>query len=80
MREAIAAGKPFHGTILNYCKGGTPFWNELTISPVFDDGGELINFVGLQADVSARIRAAEAGRGNERRLQAISITPLPSFS
>jgi len=41
MREAIAERKEFKTDILNYRKDGQPFWNELKISPVFSDEGEL---------------------------------------
>src|SRR5690606_31332464 len=39
MRRAIAARRPVHVTIRNYRKDGRTFWNELTVSPVFDDRG-----------------------------------------
>jgi len=45
MREAIAERKEFKTIILNYRKDGQPFWNELKISPVFSDEGELLYFV-----------------------------------
>jgi rsbT co-antagonist protein RsbR len=59
LRAAIRAGRPCTQTLLNYTKDGTPFWNELTVSPVLDDDGQLINFIGLQTDVTARVRAVE---------------------
>lgn len=37
IREAIHNGDEFSGSILNYKADGTPFVNELTISPVFKD-------------------------------------------
>jgi PAS domain S-box-containing protein len=55
IRETIAARRNFHGVLRNYRKDGTPFWNELTISPVCDDTGKLISFVGLQTDVTERL-------------------------
>lgn len=60
LRQAIAQRHSFTGTLLNYRQDGTPFWNELTISPVFDPNGTLINFVGLQTDVTARKQAEAA--------------------
>ena len=36
----------------NYRKDGTPFWNELYISPVHDEEGRLTNFVGIQNDMT----------------------------
>jgi hypothetical protein len=43
----------------NYRKDGTPFWNELSIGPVFDGGGRLTHFIGIQVDITARIEAHE---------------------
>ncbi len=54
IRDAIAEQRRFTGTILNYRKDGTPFVDELSISPVFDEAGQLMNFVGLQNDVTER--------------------------
>jgi diguanylate cyclase (GGDEF)-like protein/PAS domain S-box-containing protein len=60
MRKAIAARTSVTQVLLNYRKDGTPFWNELTINPVFDAEGKLINFIGLQNDVTGRKQAEEA--------------------
>jgi hypothetical protein len=38
------------------------FWSDLTISPVYDAEGDLINFVGLQTVVTQRVRDEEAQR------------------
>ncbi|MBA3962357.1 MAG: PAS domain S-box protein [Chthoniobacterales bacterium] len=60
MREAIKAGRAFSGDVLNYRKGSSTFWNEITITPVFDSAGTLVNFVGLQADITERRETAIA--------------------
>ena len=60
LRESIRAGKPFRGALLNYRKDGTAFWNDLQITPVFDARKQLVNFVGVQNDISDRIRVQEA--------------------
>jgi len=57
MREALDANQAFHGEVLNYRKDGTTFWNELSISPVFDSQGKLSQFVGIQRDITARKQA-----------------------
>ncbi len=59
IREAIEAARPCTTEIRNYRKDGTPFWNELSISPVLDGDGRLTHFVGVQADVTARRRLEE---------------------
>lgn len=42
-------------TIRNYRKDGTMFWNDLSISPVYNDKGVVTHFIGLQHDVTERI-------------------------
>ena len=67
IRQAVLARRPYKGTLRNYRKDGTPFWNELTINPVFDEAGRLINFVGLQSDVTAQAEVLEALKRSELR-------------
>ncbi len=55
MRTAIDAGEPVTVELLNYRKDGDPFWNRVTIAPLFD-GDEVTNFVGIQQDVTDRRR------------------------
>lgn len=71
MRQAIKEAKPFSGLVLNYRKDGAPFWNQLNINPVFDEAGQLMNFVGLQHDVTDRVKAEHDLRDSQARLQAI---------
>ena len=59
IRTALEGAQPFHGEILNYQKDGTPFWNELSIIPVFNAAGALSQFVGVQRDITQR-KAAQA--------------------
>jgi len=70
VRDALRAGEPVVETLLNYRADGTAFWNELSISPVHDAGGTLVNFVGVQVDVTARVDAGaqrEAAHVVDRR-------------
>ena len=68
MRAALANRQPFRGTIRNYRKDGTAFWNSLSITPVFDEAGALLNYVGVQVDVTAQVEALEKARESEARL------------
>jgi PAS domain S-box-containing protein len=72
---AVAARRPFRDVMLNYRRDGTPFWNELVINPVYDAEGRLTHFVGIQADVTARIHLRE-----ELQHQALhdALTGLPN--
>ncbi len=57
IRNSVLAGRASTTTLRNYRKDGSSFWNEVAISPIIDDTGRVTHFVGVQADVSARIDA-----------------------
>ncbi|XP_039772279.1 phototropin-2-like isoform X4 [Panicum virgatum] len=52
IRDAVKAGRSFCGRLLNYRKDGAPFWNLLTVTPIRDDNGKVIKFIGMQVEVS----------------------------
>lgn len=54
IRLAVKSDTEFAGEILNYRKLGTAFWNDLTISPVFDPQGTRTHYIGITRDVTAR--------------------------
>ncbi|MGR7024516.1 SpoIIE family protein phosphatase [Geodermatophilus sp. URMC 62] len=56
IRTALHAREAVTVTLLNHRRDGTAFWNQLSISPVFDGDGELVSFVGVQTDVTERVR------------------------
>ena len=68
MRTGIEREEPVTVVVRNYRKDGSPFWNEVTIAPIYDDGGELVHYVGFQSDVSERERAK---RTAEKRAEAL---------
>ncbi len=71
IREALKQETSFRGEILNYRKNGEPFWNDLSISPVFDQSGHLTNFVGVQQDISERKQAEEILRASEAKFKKL---------
>ncbi|KDP44148.1 hypothetical protein JCGZ_05615 [Jatropha curcas] len=52
IREALQQGNSYCGRLLNYKKDGTPFWNLLTISPIKDESGKVLKYIGMQVEVS----------------------------
>ncbi|KAK1400934.1 putative LOV domain-containing protein [Heracleum sosnowskyi] len=52
IRQAVKTGTSYCGRLFNYKKDGTPFWNLLTVTPIKDDSGKTIKFIGMQVEVS----------------------------
>ena len=59
LREALTEARECRVVLRNYRKDGTPFWNELYVSPVHDEEGRLTNFVGFQNDITHRRKIEE---------------------
>ena len=58
MRQAIADGAEFRATLLNH-RGPDhrPWWNEIHLAPVRDAAGTVVQYIGVQTDVTARVTA-----------------------
>ena len=70
VRRALRAGEDVHQELINYRRDGTPFWNALFISPVFDTSGRLIYHFASQLDVTRR-REAEAVLQQSQRMETL---------
>ncbi len=71
IRDALASGGDVAVDILNYRRDGTPFVNELFVSPILDADGRVLYHFGSQSDVTGyrddRVRLA----ASERRRRAV---------
>ena len=56
VRLGLSQHRDVNVTLKNFRKDGTPFWNDLYISPIFDERGQVSHFVGVQNDVTERKR------------------------
>src|SRR5690606_17890447 len=59
VRDAIRNKRACRELVRNYRKDGSVFWNELSITPVFNAADELTYFIGIQKDVTEQVRANE---------------------
>ena len=59
MGDAIREGRECRVTILNYRRDGTPFWCEVHLAPVLDRRGRVVQYVGVQNDVTDRVEAEQ---------------------
>lgn len=48
----LRAGQEVNEDILNYTKGGQPYWIGLAIAPVRDTRGEVAHFISVQANIT----------------------------
>lgn len=69
IRNAISKGEYCLVTLRNYRKDGSMFWNELSISPVFNADEKLTHFIGIQKDVSARVILEQKLANDRKALQ-----------
>ena len=70
LRNATLKGESCSVVIRNYRKDGSLFWNELNISPIFDDIGRVTHFIGIQTDITAR-KEAEKDLKRQMRLTVL---------
>lgn len=59
LRRALKEHRGCIVTLRNYRRDGEMFWNELSIAPMFGADGRVSHYVGIQKDVSLRVRAVD---------------------
>jgi diguanylate cyclase (GGDEF)-like protein/PAS domain S-box-containing protein len=59
IQAAMHERRPVQVLMRNYRKDGTPFWNELQLSPIRGLDGQVTHFVGIQNDVTERVEATQ---------------------
>lgn len=79
IKTAIREGRPTRVTVRNYRKDGSLFWNELSITPIYNEADQLTYFIGVQHDVSDLVRLREENQQLKARLAALENgTPAPT--
>ncbi len=71
IRQAVLEHRPCRQVIRNYRKDGTPFWNELSITPVLNEADQLTYYIGIQKDVTEQVEAEQRVRELEAELAAV---------
>jgi len=59
IREALENGGACRETLRNYRKDGSHFWNELSLSTVYNAADKQTYFVGVQKDVTLQVKAQQ---------------------
>jgi PAS domain S-box-containing protein len=71
IREAVRSNTPCRQIIRNYRKDGSAFWNELSITPVFNEGDQLTYYIGIQKAVTPEVEAKQRVRELEAEVQQL---------
>jgi len=53
--ETIRSKKVWKGVLKNRKKDGSPYWVDMTILPILDEDGEIIEYIAVRHDISAII-------------------------
>ncbi|WP_253737671.1 bacterio-opsin activator domain-containing protein [Halohasta salina] len=71
LAAGIDAERDTEVVLRNYRRDGTPFWNQVRVSPIYDDDGEVSHYVGFQMDVTDRERAQRELRAERESLNRL---------
>ena len=69
LREHIDAVEPVAVELVNYRHDGTPFWNQIRVTPVSNDDGDVTHFLGIQTDITEQKRSERLVRVLNRVLR-----------
>jgi PAS domain S-box-containing protein len=59
MWAALTAGEIWHGRLVNRRKDGTLYTEEATISPVRNQGGDIVSYVAVKHDITRQLELEE---------------------
>lgn len=93
MWDTISSGREWRGELQNRKKNGEFYWEDISISPIFNESGVIVNYVGVKEDITdrkkligdlitAKEKAEESDRLKTAFLQNISHeirTPMNSI-
>ncbi|WP_419813330.1 PAS domain-containing protein [Bacterioplanoides sp.] len=71
IKVALENNEACRVVLRNYRKDGSQFWNELSISPVFNDQDQLMYYIGVQKDVTRQVEAEARAQAAEQELEKL---------
>lgn len=75
IREAIEKNQPVRTVLKNYRKDGSLFWNELSVTPYYDELDDLTYYIGIQKDVTEKVELASQLAEAKRRIAELESRP-----
>ncbi|BCL35598.1 PAS domain S-box protein [Nostoc sp. MS1] len=74
IKSALETGKDCQVILRNYRKDGSLFWNQLSISPIYEENGNVTHFIGIQTDISEQQAALRERQQAELALRRQALT------
>lgn len=72
IRENIRKQKRFKTELINYRKDGSTFWIRMFISPIFNEKGELEEYIAIETDITERKLFIEQLEKQNKQLRDIA--------
>ena len=69
--KTIRSGDTWHGRLSNRAKDGSLYYVDATIMPIFNDKGEIEEYIAVRYDVTKQVATMEHIEAKERLLQAV---------
>ena len=66
--KTIQTGNTWNGIVKNRCKDGEYYWVDASISPIYDDQGELVEYIALRHNITDMIQQSEEIERTQREL------------
>jgi len=66
MWDTIAGGQVWSGQVINKKKDGSLYCEEMTISPICDSNGQILNYVAVKRDVTRELALEEQLRQSQK--------------
>jgi PAS domain S-box-containing protein len=73
LSDALKNKEEVEVVIVNHHKSGAKYYNNLQITPVFDEQGQLINYIALQRDITKEVVYKEELERVTSRLDMINV-------
>lgn len=70
--ETILSGEVWHGEIINNRKDHSQYVEDMTVTPITNEDGNIVNFIAIKQDVTERKHFNEQLVQNEKRLRILN--------
>jgi len=78
--ETVSSGQVWRGEMTNLRKDGSVYSEEMTITPVRDERGEVTHFIAIKQDITGRQQTERSLRESEELFRSLSASsPLGIF-